>query len=151
MIKNTMKAIYRFRGRGMGVQITKKQEEESNKNLDRVVFTTLSASGGSFDQFAGFGDGQQPKEATVTADLKATPPKRAEYLAYLFLPRTNRENLLGDLTEEYPSIVAKFGKRGAQVYFYKQVVWSIWPLVKNSVIKWGLFGWVVELIRRIGS
>jgi hypothetical protein len=82
-------------------------------------------------------------------ELSDQPPKSAEYLAYLFLPRTDRDTLLGDLTEEYPYIVAKFGSRGANVYFYKQVVCSIWPLVRKTVIKWGAFGWVVEVIRRI--
>lgn len=83
--------------------------------------------------------------------VSVEPPKSAEYLAYLFLPKTDRETLLGDLTEEYPSVVEKFGRRGAQFYFYKQVVWSIWPLVRKSIIKWGLFGWLVDLIRRISS
>jgi hypothetical protein len=79
------------------------------------------------------------------------PPKTAEYLAYLFLPKSDREVLLGDLTEEYPSILEKFGQRRARLYFYKQVVASISPLVRKAVIKWGAFGWVEELIRRISS
>jgi hypothetical protein len=83
--------------------------------------------------------------------VNSEPPKSAEYLAYLVLPKYDREILLGDLTEEYPSVVAKFGQREAQFYFYKQVVWSIWPLARKAFIKWGLFGWLVELIRRISS
>lgn len=83
--------------------------------------------------------------------LSVNPPRLAEYLAYVFLPRRDRETLLGDLTEEYPSVLAKFGSQRALIYFYKQVVWSIWPLLRKTAIKWGLFGWVVELIRKIGS
>lgn len=83
--------------------------------------------------------------------VNSEPPKSAEFLAYLFLPKSDREVLLGDLTEEYRSVVAKFGQRRAQFYFYKQVVWSIWPLARKAFIKWGLFGWVMELIRRISS
>lgn len=79
------------------------------------------------------------------------PPKAGEYLLYLFLSRTEREVLIGDLTEEYPGLVTKFGLRLAKVYFYKQVVWSIWPLVRKTVVKWSAFGWVAELIRRISS
>ena len=84
-------------------------------------------------------------------DLCPQPPRSAEYIAYLFLSRTERETLLGDLAEEYPVVVARFGLRGAKIYFYKQVLTSIWPLVRKAVIKWGAFGWVVELIRRISS
>jgi hypothetical protein len=90
-------------------------------------------------------------EAAGERSVSGEPPKPAEYLAYLFLPKADRETLLGDLTEEYPALAVKFGRRGAQFYFYKQVIWSIWPLVRKTIVKWGLFGWVVELIRKIGS
>jgi len=79
------------------------------------------------------------------------PPQIGEYLLYLFVSKIEREVIFGDLTEEYPTLVAKFGQKWAQVYFYKQVVWSIWPLFRKAIIKWGLFGWVVEFIRRISS
>jgi len=84
-------------------------------------------------------------------DLSNEPPKNAEYLAQLLLPSANREALLGDLVEEYPGVVAKYGVRRAKFSFYLHVVFSILVLARNAVVKWGLFGWVVELIRRIGS
>jgi hypothetical protein len=85
---------------------------------------------------------------TTPADT-SKPPKNAEYLAYLLLPKAHREVLLGDLVEEYPTVVAKFGARRAKLNFYVHVVFSILPLVRNTLMKWGAVGWVVELIRRI--
>jgi sulfatase maturation enzyme AslB (radical SAM superfamily) len=89
--------------------------------------------------------------SNVKTDPELTkPPKSAEFLAYMLLPRSDRENVLGDLAEEYPSIVMKFGQRRAQIYFYKQVLASIWPLVRKSLVKWGAVGWIVQWLRLIG-
>lgn len=79
------------------------------------------------------------------------PPKAAEYLARLLLPKANREALLGDLVEEYPGVVARFGVRRAKFDFWVHVLFSIFLLFRNAVVKWGLVGWVVELIRRMSS
>lgn len=79
------------------------------------------------------------------------PPQSADFLAYIFLSRADRNLLLDDLAEEYPSVVARLGQRGARVYYYKQVLASIWPLIRTALIKWGAFGWVAELIRRMSS
>ena len=70
---------------------------------------------------------------------------------YFFVHRAEREAIIGDLTEEYPGLVAKFGEKWAKLYFYKQVFCSICPLIRKALIKWALFGWLVELIRRISS
>ena len=113
--------------------------EGSNRYQLRLAVRLLKRH----QQLSLFGDAMESAEKQ--------PPKFGEYLAYLFLPKTDRVTLLGDLTEEYPKLVKKFGLRWAKVYFYKQVLWSILPLIRKTVIKWGLFGWLVELIRKIGS
>ena len=80
------------------------------------------------------------------------PPKLAEYLLYFFLSRIERENAVGDLVEEYSqTIIPRFGSRWGRIWFYKQVFTSLWPLARRVILKWAIFGWVAELIRRIGS
>lgn len=78
------------------------------------------------------------------------PPKFAEYLLY-FLPKKNREPLLGDLEEEYHDIYARFGKSKAEFWYWGQVVRSFWPLITNAlkqIVRWGVLGWVGDVIRR---
>lgn len=69
-----------------------------------------------------------------------------------FLPKKVREPLLGDLEEEYHEIHKQFGGRPASLWFYKQVLTSLWPMLRASgrtLAKWGLLGWLEEIIRRI--
>ncbi len=72
-----------------------------------------------------------PFAATLSAQkLSRYPPKSAKYLIYLFLPATDRENIAGDLAEEYQTIILpEFGLRRARFWYWKQVICSIWPLI----------------------
>jgi hypothetical protein len=61
----------------------------------------------------------------------AAPPRRAEFLLYFVLPTEDRECIPGDLAEEYATIILpKFGPRRAKVWYWKQVVCSMWPLIR---------------------
>lgn len=78
-------------------------------------------------------------------------PKFAEYLLH-FLPKKDREQLLGDLEEEYRGIYKKFGRRKATFWYYCQVVMSFWPYIAHTIMKllgWGVVGWVGSAIRRL--
>jgi hypothetical protein len=78
-------------------------------------------------------------------------PRFAEYLLY-FLPKKDREPLLGDLEEEYYEVYKKFGKRKAHIWYYSQVAQSFWPLIIHCIKKlsaWGLMGWLGSMIRRL--
>jgi hypothetical protein len=80
------------------------------------------------------------------------PPMFAEYLLYLLLPKKEREPLLGDLEEEYHDIYRRFGCQHARFWYCWQVGASLWPLVTRAVkklIKWGVLGWVGDLLRRV--
>lgn len=77
------------------------------------------------------------------------PPKFAEYLLYLFLTKSERINLIGDLSEEYLEVSAKFGHRQANLWFYKQVCDSLKPLIWRSVSKLRLLASIVELLSRL--
>lgn len=70
----------------------------------------------------------------VRSNKSKPPPKIASYLLSLVLPKTYRESVLGDLTEQHPVVRAKRGKFAAYIWFYTQVLSSIWPLVKQSFL-----------------
>ena len=91
----------------------------------------------------------------ISPPLKPSPerlPHTGEYIICLLLPKKSREELLGDLAEEYQQVLAKFGQRPAELWFYKQVLTSLWPLLQTvgrTLTRWGLIGLLEELIRRI--
>jgi hypothetical protein len=59
-----------------------------------------------------------------------TPPKKAEYLLYYLLTKRDRESIPGDLEEEYRTvIVPKFGPQYARIWYWKQVICSVWPII----------------------
>lgn len=66
-------------------------------------------------------------------DYQLHPPKFGEYLFQLLISKENRENMLGDLAEEYAYIQTKFGARKAKVWYYKQALSSIWPLLQHGI------------------
>ena len=69
------------------------------------------------------------------------PPKLGHYLLVIFLPRRDRISLPGDLTEEYKEYLAMFGKRKAEIWYWKQVVTSVAPIIRawaRRMVKWTL-------------
>lgn len=81
----------------------------------------------------------------------AKPPqlsKRAEKILLLICPQKSREYILGDLAEEYISIAAKHGARFANLWYWKQVITSVWPFLE-WVLKWGLLASTWEWIRKL--
>jgi transcriptional regulator with XRE-family HTH domain len=86
-----------------------------------------------------------PRASTAQAtETQRRPPKFAEYLLYFFLTKSERINLIGDTEEEYSEVLKKFGRRKADVWFYKQVFDSLRPLIRRSIAKAGLVIWVVR-------
>lgn len=80
------------------------------------------------------------------------PPGNAEYLLYLFLPKADREVVIGDLLEEYQLILRRFrNKRRANIWFYKQVAGSLWPLLRQAIVKLGALVWLGRILRRLIS
>ena len=59
---------------------------------------------------------------------------------------------IGDLEEEFYIVYDRFGRRRAIAWYYYQVAASFWPFAASAVrkfVKWGVFGWVGDLIRRV--
>jgi hypothetical protein len=94
----------------------------------------------------------RPKPTTdqVERTNDQRPPKFAEYLLY-FLPKKDREPLLGDLEEEYREIYEKFGRRKAAFWYYCQVMMSFLPYIVRGIkqlVGLGVVGWAGNAIRR---
>jgi hypothetical protein len=79
------------------------------------------------------------------------PPTFAEYALYLVLDKEEREVLIGDLVEEYNYIKERFGKRKADLWFHKQVIWSLWPFMRRMAMRCAAFVWVGRVLRRLTS
>lgn len=77
---------------------------------------------------------------------------KGKYLLCLFLPKKDRDPLIGDLEEECQKIRTEYGEVAANVWFYKQVLTSLGPLLQiivRNLAKWGLVGWLEEVFRRM--
>ncbi len=129
------------------------QERRLRREVDQVTPTVRLSKPDSEDadrtalMLAGFIVILAVLGSVKSTDKGTGAPKFAEYLLYLFLSKRDREHLIGDLSEEYMEVRAKFGRRAANVWYYKQVVTSIWPLSRKAV-RWGLVAWVGEWVRR---
>ena len=88
--------------------------------------------------------------------LSKSLPRTGELLLYVFLTRAERVNVIGDLLEDYHEAIQKFGRRAANRCFYIQVIRSLWPFLRNSLLRFGfvsaalkLFAWTLQAIARI--
>lgn len=76
-----------------------------------------------------------------------SPPNLAEKLLLLFLSKSDRSNLIGDLAEEFMEIELKHGSRFADLWYWKQTMASVFPLTKKA-LRLSLFAWLGNFIRR---
>ena len=66
---------------------------------------------------------------THPGKLASSPPKAAKFVL-LLVPRRYREHLVGDLEEEYTTIVLpEYGAKSARLWYWWQVITSIAPLL----------------------
>ncbi len=81
-----------------------------------------------------------------------TPPNRAEMLLLFGLPKRDREYMIGDLEEEYRTVILpKYGPRVAARWYWWQAVRSVVAASGGRVRVWLSFGglaraagWIVE-------
>ena len=71
--------------------------------------------------------------------VDSRPPAGAQYLL-LLLPKKYREALLGDLEEEYRTVVLpRYGSFWAKVYYWVQVLWSflsiLWLVIAQNAFR----------------
>jgi hypothetical protein len=79
------------------------------------------------------------------------PPFNAEYLLYFLLSKKDREILIGDFIEEYGDVLSRFNKRRADIWFYKQVGGSLFPLLRRALLRVGALVWLGRILRRLIS
>jgi hypothetical protein len=84
-----------------------------------------------------------------------TPPKKAEYLLYYLLTKPDRESIPGDLEEEYRTIIVpKFGPQYARIWYWKQVILSVWPIIGSRLRRIVTIGGIAkaahEIYKRLG-
>jgi len=64
------------------------------------------------------------------------PPLGAEQLLHLFLSKSDREELIGDLEEEYRTVILpRFGPRFARTWYWTQALRSIVPMAWTRLIR----------------
>ena len=82
------------------------------------------------------------------AHVQHTPPHRACFLLDLFLAKTDRKVIPGDLVEEFTtSILPKYGRRRARFWFWVQTVRTI--ATRNPISKLILVGALTRLVEWI--
>jgi transcriptional regulator with XRE-family HTH domain len=116
-----------------------------DENVVQMAFTPSAAVNSSLLSYL------FPKAATRVGersssgeDQRSRLPKFGEYLLYLFLSKSERVTVIGDLEEEFEAVELKFGKVAAKIYFYKQVLTSLAPFISKS-----MFRILLELLDRI--
>lgn len=75
-----------------------------------------------------------------------SPAANAELILDLLLKDDEAEAICGDLKERYPKKVERLGKRRAYIWFWGEVLRSIWPLVKRFFTASGFLA-AAEFIR----
>jgi len=86
-------------------------------------------------------------ESTHPGEYPTSPPKVAK-LILLLVPKRCRENLIGDLEEEYTTILLpEYGARRARAWYWWQVALSIGPLLWAQVKRGLAVAWVWKRVR----
>lgn len=57
------------------------------------------------------------------------PTVAVRLLAFLLLPKSYREILVGDMSEMYPTLKTRFGTLGAHIRIVRQMLLSAWPIM----------------------
>jgi hypothetical protein len=94
-----------------------------------------------------FGEFRAVRHELAHNDATIAPPQLGERALYLILSKQDRENLIGDLAEEYAEVQSKHGTRFAAIWYWKQVGASVFPLTIKA-IRWFLYAGIVEWFRR---
>lgn len=75
------------------------------------------------------------QEVLPDSTRSAKLPKFGEYLLYLFLSKSERVVVLGDLEEDHQAVKLKFGQAAADILFYKQVFTSLLYFILRSILR----------------
>ena len=101
-------------------------------------------------------DGSKPTVNNETSEAQKTqqivrPPLNAEYVLYLLLSTDERDAVIGDLNEVYARIFQRFNKRRADIWYYKQIAGSLFPLIRRALLRIATLVWLGRILRRLIS
>ena len=87
-------------------------------------------------------------ESVAYSGRPATSPPKAAKFILLLVPRRHRENLIGDLEEEYTTILLpEYGVRKARTWYWWQVTISIGPLLWAQIKRAAVAAWLWKRVR----
>lgn len=113
-------------------------ENEFNKTKVRRVAVTqgnLKRAMKLAQLLAASGEARNHKDSSFS--------KNAEKIMYFVLPKHQRESILGDLEEEYNTIILpKFGLRTARLWYWKQAIGSVWPVLACRFKRMAIIAWM---------
>jgi hypothetical protein len=118
-------------------------------NPDRTAWVECDAwhsffvSDGKTREFQRFSYAELWDEVELLLDSEPEPPRRAEFLLW-FLPRDQRNDVLGDLSEDYQLVLGRFGKRWANLWYWGKVILEVGPFLREHI----LTRWLGELIKQ---
>jgi len=88
-------------------------------------------------------DGTVTTAGYITEQSTTTPPRLAQFIL-LLIPLRQREHLIGDLEEEFETIVVpKYGLKLARLYYAWQVLVETLRTITNS-LRGVLLGWLLS-------
>lgn len=84
----------------------------------------------------------------TVAVVLISPPQLATWLLCLFLPKADRDNIIGDMDEHFPKWVERHGLRTARLLYVKDACTMIYPAVAKLIVKLASITGLGEIIRR---
>src|SRR5262249_42792715 len=85
---------------------------------------------------------------SIEVPLVHEPPFDATRLLSWFVSSLNCESIVGDLEERYPIVFKQKGHRSAQLWFWRQVVQSLFPLVIAAIRRASGYEKFIEFYQR---
>jgi hypothetical protein len=92
-----------------------------------------------------------PATTNKAALLPPAPPRPAEFLLLLFLPRGVQDDIAGDMSQRFIKIVTKFGRFWAACLYWGWVSDAIWNYRLQKVTRWGGLAWVTAHWQRVSG
>ena len=90
---------------------------------------------------------QRLEAAVYSARRPGSPPKAAKFIL-LLVPRRHREHLIGDLEEEYSTIVLpEYGTKKAQRWYWWHVAITVGPVMWAQIRRVAAMAWLWKHLR----
>jgi hypothetical protein len=78
-------------------------------------------------------------------------PATGEWLLAWFMDKARRDEVLGDIKEEFlTDKLAALGQRSAKLWYWTQIMKSIWPFLRAWLLRALTIAMLVKLFRRFG-